>query len=340
MHIGPCQRDKEKPICRFQALCLKANSNKPEEDFSSASAKPSVLCSFTRKTDSMSDVRYLIFDVETVGDGDLIRRVRYPDNDEMSDREAIEQYHADLIEQTGRDVLPATSVLPVSVAVGKVTADFRLTNLTVLDAPKFRPEQIVRGFWKGWMHYDRPTLVTFNGRGYDLPVLEFGAFRYGISVPAWFNVESRTYEQSRNRYNIDRHIDLQDFFSNFSAVRVNGGLNLIANLIDKPGKSGIDGSQVQGLWWDGQADKINDYCRCDVLDTYFVFLRSRVLIGRLSLEDEQSLIDNTRQMLEAEAKDHPAYEHYLSYWDKRLEQQQNRAEANEQTTESLVDEQT
>ena len=44
-------------------------------------------------------------------------------------------------------------------------------------------------------------------------------------------------------------------------------------------------------------------------------------------------------MLEAEAKDHPAYEHYLSYWDKRLEQQQNRAEANEQTTESLVDEQ-
>ena len=286
----------------------------------------------------MSDVRYLIFDVETVGDGDLIRRVRYPDNDGMSDREAIEQYQADLLEQTGRDVLPATSVLPVSVAVGKVTADYRLTNLAVLDAPHFRPEQIVRGFWKGWMHYDRPTLVTFNGRGYDLPVLEFGAFRYGISVPAWFNVESRTYEQSRNRYNIDRHIDLQDFFSNFSAVRVNGGLNLIANLIDKPGKSGIDGSQVQGLWWDGHADKINDYCRCDVLDTYFVFLRSRVLIGRLSLEDEQALTADTRQMLEAEADDHPAYEHYLSYWDKRLEQQRARAEAEKVAQEAATKE--
>lgn len=287
----------------------------------------------------MSDVRYLIFDVETVGDGDLIRRVRYPDNDDMSDREAIEQYHADLLEQTGRDVLPATFVLPVSVAVGKVTADYRLTSLAVLDAPQFRPEQITRGFWKGWMHYDRPTLVTFNGRGYDLPVLEFGAFRYGISLPAWFNVESRAYEQSRNRYNIDRHIDLQDFFSNFSAVRVNGGLNLVANLIDKPGKSGVDGSQVQGLWWDGQVEKINDYCRCDVLDTYFVFLRSRVLIGRLSLEDEQTLIDDTRHMLEAEAEDHPAYVHYLTYWDKRLEQQQARAEAEKHPRESAEHEQ-
>ena len=158
-------------------------------------------------------------------------------------------------------------------------------------------------------------------------------------MPAWFNVESRAYEQSRNRYNIDRHIDLQDFFSNFSAVRVNGGLNLVANLIDKPGKSGVDGSQVQGLWWDGQVEKINDYCRCDVLDTYFVFLRSRVLIGRLSLEDEQTLIDDTRHMLEAEAEDHPAYVHYLTYWDKRLEQQQARAEAEKHPRESAEHEQ-
>lgn len=245
----------------------------------------------------MSDVEYLIFDVEAVGNGHLIQRVRYPD-EELTPEEAIERYRADLMEQNGRDVLPATFVDPISVAVAKVTKDFRLTGLTVLDPPHYRPEQIVRRFWQGWEHYQRPTLVTFNGRGYDMPVLEFGAFRYGISLPAWFNVESRSFEQSRNRYNVDRHIDLQDFFSNFSAVRVNGGLNLISNLIYKPGKSGIDGSQVQGLYFEGQAEKINDYCRCDVLDTYFVFLRTRVLIGRVSLEDEADRIDEVRAFLE------------------------------------------
>ncbi len=157
--------------------------------------------------------------------------------------------------------------------------------------------------------------MTFNGRGYDLPVMELGAYRWGMSVPAWFNVDSRSYEQARNRYNLDAHLDLQDFFSNYSAFRISGGLNLLANLIDKPGKSLIDGSQVQDLFYDGQLELINDYCRCDVLDTYFVFLRSRVLMGRLNLDEEKKLIALTREMLEAQASQHPAYQHYLKSWD-------------------------
>ncbi len=283
----------------------------------------------------MSDVEYLIFDVEAVGDGDLIQRVRYPD-EELLPRDAVERYSADLLEQTGRDVIPPTFVVPVSVAVAKVSARFQLLDLTVLDAPLFRPEQITRKFWQGWEHYGRPTFVTFNGRGYDLPVLELGAFRHGISLPAWFNVESRSFEQARNRYNIDRHIDLQDLFSNFSAMRVNGGLNLVSNLIDKPGKSGIDGSQVQDLYFDGYAERINDYCRCDVLDTYFVFLRTRVLIGRLSLNDEEALVAEAREMLESQAADHPAYAHYLEFWDRRLGQAERRQAATEEV-ESAVD---
>ncbi|MEZ6122185.1 MAG: 3'-5' exonuclease [Planctomycetaceae bacterium] len=272
----------------------------------------------------MSDVRYLIFDVETVGDGDLVRRVRYPDLD-LSPREAVQHYRQDLLDQTGRDVLPPTFVVPISVAVAKVTGDFQLASLTVLDAPEFRPEHIIRRFWQGWLHYGRPTLVTFNGRSYDIPVMELGAFRYGLSLPSWFNVESRSFEQARNRYNIDAHLDLQDLFSNFSAVRVSGGLNMLANLLYKPGKCGIDGSQVQELYWDGQVDRINDYCRCDVLDTYFVFLRSRVLIGRLSLEAEAELIDQVRQMLEEQADEQPAYRTYLDCWNQRIEQQQQMA---------------
>ena len=267
----------------------------------------------------MNRVQYLIFDVETVGDGNLIQRVKYPERD-FSPREAVEQFQVELLEQTGRDVLPHTFTLPVSVAIAKVDSGFRLLELTVLDPPEFRPKEITRRFWQGWEHYGRPAFVTFNGRGYDLPVLELAAFRYGISLPAWFNVDSRNWEQSRNRYNIDRHIDLCDLFSNFGAVRLIGGLNLMASLIDKPGKSGVDGSQVQDLYFDGQLAAINDYCRCDVLDTYFVFLRSRVLLGKLRTDDEEELIQETRELLEAQADKDTACRHYLEHWDARLEQ--------------------
>lgn len=265
----------------------------------------------------MSDVKYLIFDIETVGDGDLIQKVRYP-YENLTPREAVTKYRRQLMEETGKDVLPGTFVLPVSVAIAKVAADYRLTELTVLDAPAFRPQEIVRRFWQGWQHYDRPTLVTFNGRGYDVPIMELAAYRYGLSVPAWFNVDSKSFEQSRNRYNHEAHLDLQDLLTNFGAFRMSGGLNLLASLINKPGKSGIDGSQVQDMYWNGQVEQINDYCRCDVLDTYFVFLRSRVLIGRLTLQEEATLTQMTREMLEEQAENHAAYKHYLATWDARL----------------------
>jgi hypothetical protein len=93
-----------------------------------------------------------------------------------------------------------------------------------------------------------------------------------------------------------------------------GGLNLLANLVGKPGKTGIEGSQVQDMFDAGRADEINRYCQCDVLDTYFVFLRSRVLIGRLKLEEEQAIVAETRRWLEARAQDEPAYAHYLEHW--------------------------
>ncbi|SFI99576.1 3'-5' exonuclease [Planctomicrobium piriforme] len=260
-----------------------------------------------------SSVQYLIFDVEAVGDGDLISRVKYA-SDGLTGPEALRRFRDELIEQTGRDVLPPTFVLPISVAVAKVSADFQLLDLAVLDEPKFRPHVITHGFWHGWRHYGRPTLVTFNGRGYDLPVLELAAFRYGISLPDWFNTNAPTYEQARNRYNKTSHIDMMDLFGNFGASRMTGGLNLLANLIGKPGKSGIDGSQVQDLYDSGHSLDVNNYCRCDVLDTYFVFLRSRVLQGQIPLSREQELVELARKWLEERAAAVPAFQHYLSEW--------------------------
>ncbi len=260
-----------------------------------------------------SGVQYLIFDVEAVGDGELIGRVKYP-KDDLTPAQALRRFRDELIEQTGRDVLPPTYVLPISVAIAKVSVDYQLMDLVVLDEPTFRPHMITQHFWNGWRHYGRPTLVTFNGRGYDLPVLELAAFRYGLSIPEWFNSNAPAYEQSRNRYNRVSHLDLMDLFSNFGAARVTGGLNLLANLIGKPGKTSIDGSQVQDLYDSGEAAYVNDYCRCDVLDTYFVFLRSRVIQGQITIERELELVNQARGWLEERRSKVAAFDHYLQEW--------------------------
>jgi 3'-5' exonuclease len=184
----------------------------------------------------------------------------------------------------------------------------------VLDEPQFRPPVIVEHFWRGWEKYKRPTLVSFNGRSFDIPLLELSAFRFGLSIPGWFNLEAKTFEQHRNRYNLDAHFDLQELLTNFGSSRFTGGLNLAANLLGKPGKMEVEGHMVQDMFEAGKLAEINDYCRCDVLDTYFVFLRTRVLLGEITLADEQQLISGAKQWLTDKAATVAAFAQYLKRW--------------------------
>ncbi len=130
-------------------------------------------------------------------------------------------------------------------------------------------------FWAMVSHY-RPTLVTFNGRGFDLPVLELAALSERISVGDWF--------ASRDRFR-GRHLDLMDYLSNYGGWRMSGGLNMLAKRLGLPGKTGVDGSQVYDMWLAGKQAEIEEYCLRDVLDMYFVFLRVMVVSGRLADEE-------------------------------------------------------
>src|SRR3954447_23300754 len=183
---------------------------------------------------SKSSVRYLVFDVESVADPLLVARLRYP-QEQIEPEEAVKRYRAELMAKFETDFIPYTYQVPISIVVAKVAADFRLIDLVPLDEPQFRPHILTSHFWKGWEAYKRPTLVTFNGRTFDVPLLELAAFRFGIALPGWFNVSGKTYEQPRNRYNAEAHLDLQDVLTNFGAARFSGGLNLAANLLGKPG---------------------------------------------------------------------------------------------------------
>ncbi len=259
------------------------------------------------------EISYFVFDIESVADGRLIAQIKYPD-EELSPEQAVAKYSAERLEKYGSEFIPYTYHVPVSVIVGKIASDFRLIDLVALDEPLFRPHIITEHFWRGWLSYGMPTLVTFNGRSFDLPVLEMAAFRYGISVPKWFNLFDKSWDQNRNRYNLDAHLDLHDVLTNFGATRFAGGLHLVANILGKPGKMEIAGHMVQELYEAGEVKRINDYCRCDVLDTYFVFLRTAVLMGKLSLSDEQTRVSETQHWLREKASEIEIFTEYLQGW--------------------------
>ena len=262
-------------------------------------------------------VSHLVFDLETVGDGGLVSRVKYPHAD-LDPAAALKRYRADLLEEKGSDVLPVTFVRPCAIAVAKVAADGTLLDLKSLDAPRPDPSALTRDFWAGWRHYGRPTLVTFNGRGYDLPVLELNALRDGLPLPEWFDESGPGYRHPRNRFNSAAHVDLMELLSNYGAARLSGGLAALANMLGKPGKSAVDGSRIQQMHDEGRHEEIDAYCRCDVLDTYFLFLRARVLNGTLTPEAERDRLAEARAWL-ADRPDDAACADYLTRWDDAAE---------------------
>ena len=254
--------------------------------------------------------RYLIFDIESVADGDLIGKVRYP-GEGLTPEQAIEKYTSELMEKFGSEFIPYTFHLPVSIAIIKIDAEFQIIDIVTLDAPEYRSHVLTKHFWEGWRAYQMPTLVSFNGRSFDIPLMELSAFRYGVAIPEWFNIYGKSWEQKRGRYNPNAHLDLQEIITNYGASRLNGGLNLCANIVGSPGKMGVAGHMVQSLFREGKLQEINDYCRCDVLDTYFVFIRMAVLMGDITLEREQELVAQTKAWLAERAEEFPVYQEYL-----------------------------
>jgi predicted PolB exonuclease-like 3'-5' exonuclease len=227
---------------------------------------------------------FAIFDIETRIDKALIRSVMYP-HDDVTEEEAYQRFRQQIrAEHDHRnDFLPIAFHIPVSIVVGNVGGNHALTAVEVLCAQDYSEEGIVCEFWRR-VEIFPGTLVSFNGRAFDLPVLEMQALRYGCQAPRYFNEKYG----HRYRYSEERHYDLFDFLSNLGAHRIRGGFNLLARLIGLPGKTWVDGSMIQGLWEAGQLDLIHTYCRQDVIQTYGLFLRIELMRGRLTREAHQA----------------------------------------------------
>lgn len=134
-------------------------------------------------------------------------------------------------------------------------------------------EGAVLSDFAGWLENKKPTVVTWNGRSFDMPVITSRALRHGVPMPWWFKDRNTRY-----RYSTEGHFDVMDFLADFGAAK-NARLDVYAKLVGFPGKVGVDGSQVAPMVHAGKLQEVSDYCLCDVAQTAAIFLRVELLRG-------------------------------------------------------------
>jgi hypothetical protein len=219
---------------------------------------------------------FLFFDIETRVDKALMHATILRGM-EGSDDDAYRAFREQARRETGSDFAPLSFHVPISIALGTAGEDYVLGAVEVLKADAIGEAGVVRTFWERLEAFEG-TLVSFNGRGFDLPVLELAGLRHGCAAPHYFGDRNGL----RSRYG--RHDDLCDYLTNFGATRLRGGFDLVSKLVGLPGKLEVSGADVQDLWEAARWEEIHRYCAQDVIQTYFLFLRIEQQRGRLSAE--------------------------------------------------------
>lgn len=115
-------------------------------------------------------------------------------------------------------------------------------------------------------YQERIPLVTFNGIGFDLPVLLFRAICQDVPV------DRVMYDRLTMKYKNQFHYDLMQALAGWDKQRWNK-LEFYLNLFGIGTKGGMDGSQVYSAYMVGEYDKIKSYCRNDVMATSKLFAR-------------------------------------------------------------------
>jgi 3'-5' exonuclease len=157
-------------------------------------------------------------------------------------------------------------------------------------------ERDMLGDFAVWLDKTRPCVATWNGRGFDMPVITSRALKHGISMPWWFSDRNTRY-----RYSPEGHMDLMDFLADFGAAK-STRLDIYAKLVGLPGKVGVDGSQVAPMVHAGKIDEVNAYCLCDVAQTAGLFLRVQLLRGTLDRANYVALSKSLLAFLDADPR--------------------------------------
>ncbi|MBK7661338.1 MAG: 3'-5' exonuclease [Betaproteobacteria bacterium] len=224
----------------------------------------------------------LVFDIETIPDVAGIRRLW--GIDASVDDAAVAELAAQRRRQaTGGDFLPQH--LHRVVAISCALRDRDSVKVWSLGTNQDGEAALVKRFFDGIDKYT-PQLVSWNGSGFDLPVLHYRALMHGIVASRYWDLGEDDREFKFNNYLAryhTRHVDLMDLLASYQN-RAFAPLDEIAQLNGLPGKLGMDGSKVWDAWREGKIDAIRDYCETDVANTYLLFLRFQRMRGILAAD--------------------------------------------------------
>ena len=249
------------------------------------------------------------FDIETVPDVELGRQLW--DLDGLSDADVATAMFFKRLQATGSEFLPLHQHRVVAISVALRTGDsFRVWSLGDEDSDE---AEIVRRFYDGIERYT-PDLVSWNGSGFDLPVLHYRALKHGIQAPRYWEMGDGDREFKWNNYISRfhwRHIDLMDVLAGFQH-RGRAKLDEAAVMLGFPGKLGMSGDKVWDKFQEGGIREIRDYCETDVVNTWLVYLRFEYMRGSLDAAGLQREYDLVRDSLKA--LDEPHLNEFLAAW--------------------------
>jgi predicted PolB exonuclease-like 3'-5' exonuclease len=252
----------------------------------------------------------LVFDLETIPDIEGLRRLN-DWGDEVSDAEVAQRAFAARKEATGSDFLPLH--LQKVAVVGCVFRDDQGFRVRCLGQAEDAESTLLSGFFKTIEKYT-PKLISWNGSGFDLPVLHYRSLIHGIAAPRYWDLgeDDRDFKYNNylSRYHT-RHLDLMDVLAKYNG-RGNAPLDDLAKLCGFPGKLGMDGSKVYEAWTTGHADQVRAYCETDVVNTWLVYCRFRLIRGEIDQAAYQAELALVRSTLQSSPDAHWAQ--YLAAW--------------------------
>jgi 3'-5' exonuclease len=258
----------------------------------------------------------LVFDIETVPDVAGYRTLLDLD-DSLSDPDVAETAFQRRRAASGQDFLPLH--LQRVVAIACVLREGEGLRVWSLGTPEDGEGELIQRFYDGVEKY-KPQLVSWNGGGFDLPVLHYRGLRHGVTAPRYWDMGEGDYADSRdfrfnnyiNRYHT-RHLDLMDLLSMFQP-RASAPLDQIARLVGLPGKLGMDGSRVWDAFCAGRLADVRAYCETDTLNTWLVYLRFQLMRGALDRAEYAAELALARATLDK--LDAPHWREFLAAWPK------------------------
>ena len=248
-------------------------------------------------SNALSSKPILVFDIETVADTEAARRI-YPQLAELNDADALSALTALRLQEAGHDFmrLPLQRIVCISALYIK-DGKFSLFSLT---ADKFSEKDILSKFFRAFSDLEKlPQLISWNGSGFDIPVLIYRAMQYDLAAPWLFEegerIKNMRFDNYVNRFH-SRHLDLMDRFSQYGASR-REAMDVVASLYGLPGKTDVDGSMVGDLVSNGDWQTLSIYCESDVMNTWLIYLRWLRLTGQLSSPDFNAWQQQSRDYL-------------------------------------------